>query len=324
MEDDHRPLVRNCPPSGLGVIHNPPLSLASARAPPLNLQVFRHLELALKVCSLRPQAQTISQRGNPMELRALVEEEEREVFGLRLSEARARLGMKFRERPRSLHAKIQLKFANLYGVFARAEDPAEKMLAGLAMHDLEMFPQSCTRPDLTDLPSGSVFEISDHWSLSNGAGLLAWCGASVVVGLRNAQAVLAYLPVKEMSNTSLYTATGFVRCGEPVRYPYVETLDGGEVFVQPVVVQGGPLRGLFAAMAKCSRVSRGVREKITFLSPSAEQAATGLCEFSTKEVASVVRAFARDQRATVSNENSSLASFRREHSVASAFGIGTP
>ena len=54
------------------------------------------------------------------------------------------------------------------------------MLAGFAIHGLDMFGQSYPKPDLTHLPPHAVFEVGELWSCSPGAGIAArWgCGSS--------------------------------------------------------------------------------------------------------------------------------------------------
>jgi len=105
-----------------------------------------------------------------MELRLLTGETERKIFADRVEQVRARHGNGFKERPRSRLAEIHLSFGNLYALFENDGDPAEEMVAGLMMHDLEMFPQTCPRPDLSHLPPRSVLEIGELWSRSMGAG----------------------------------------------------------------------------------------------------------------------------------------------------------
>jgi len=81
-----------------------------------------------------------------LELRLLSTERERQLFTARVEQIRARHGAGFKERPRSRLAGIHLTFGNLYALFENNGDPAERMIAGLVMHDLEMFPQTCPSP----------------------------------------------------------------------------------------------------------------------------------------------------------------------------------
>ena len=179
-----------------------------------------------------------------MELRLLTTENERRIFAARTEQIRAKHGVGFRERPRSSLAKIHLTFGNLYGLFENDGGPAERMIAGLAMHDLEMFPQTCPRPDLSHLPARSVLEVGDLWSRAVGAGALARAGAAILAGLLDARAILAYLGVKPFDGTPFYRTAGFVEAGEPVEYPYLETLKGETIWAQPMILTGESLAKL--------------------------------------------------------------------------------
>ncbi len=188
-----------------------------------------------------------------MELRLLVTEEERRIFADRLAEARAKLGLKFREKSRSQLAKIQLAFGNLYGLFEKESDPAEKMIAGMASHDLEMFPQTCPKPDLSGLAPGAVVECSDLWSLRKGAGLMVWCGMVVPLVGRGTRAALAYLAAGPENDLDFYHGTGFKTMGEPILYPYVETISGQPICVQPMVLEGEAFDRLARALSRFAK-----------------------------------------------------------------------
>ena len=179
-----------------------------------------------------------------MELRLLTTEHERRIFSARTEQVRAKNGVGFRERPRSRLGQIHLTYANVYGLFENDGDSAERMIAGLAMHDLEMFPQTCLRPDLSHLPPRSVLEVGGLWSRAVGAGALARAGAAILAGLLEAQAILAYLGVKPFDATEFSRAAGFVNAGEPVQYPYLETLNGEPIMVQPMILAGESLAKL--------------------------------------------------------------------------------
>lgn len=179
-----------------------------------------------------------------MELRLLSTETERRIFAARTEQIRARRGAGFRERSRSRLARIHLTFGNLYALFENDGDHPERMIAGLAMHDLEMFPQSCPTPDLSHLPPRSVLEVSELWSCAAGAGALARAGAAILAGLLDARAILAYLGVKPFDGTQFYRAAGFVEAGRPVEYPYLETLKGEAIWAQPMILQGESLAKL--------------------------------------------------------------------------------
>jgi hypothetical protein len=185
-----------------------------------------------------------------MELRALDTPAQRQIFGHRLAEARASVGLKFKEKSRSQLARIQLMCADLYALYDDPFEPDEAMIAGLAMHDLEMFPQTCPRPDLSHLPPRSVLEMSDFWSLSQGAGSLVWCGAAVAGSRREVSAALVYLVVGAINRTEAYLTAGFVKAGEPFPYPYLETVDGGEVRVQALVIEGAAMQRLIKVLSR--------------------------------------------------------------------------
>jgi hypothetical protein len=185
-----------------------------------------------------------------MELRLLTGETDRKIFADRVEQVRARHGNGFKERPRSRLAEIHLSFGNLYALFENDGDPAERMIAGLMMHDLEMFPQTCARPDLSHLPPRSVLEIGELWSRSMGAGTLARAGAAIMAGLLDARAMLAYLGVKPFDGTAFYRGIGFVDAGEPVEYPYLEMLNGEAIWAQPMILEGEGLARLTRAFAR--------------------------------------------------------------------------
>lgn len=185
-----------------------------------------------------------------MEMRLLTTKFERGIFVERVADARARHGGIYREvcGPR-INNRARLASANLYALFESDEDPAEKMIAGVALHNLETFPQSCPKPDLTHLPPQSVLECSDHWSLSRGAGMRAWHGAAIEVVRLQARTVLAYLAVGSSDHMGFYAAMGFVKAGQPVEYPYVEKLNGTKPWVWPVILHGQPLQKLTVGVA---------------------------------------------------------------------------
>lgn len=193
-----------------------------------------------------------------MELRALDTPEQRRIFGDRLARARASVGMRFKEKSRSQLARIQLMFGDLYALYEDDGEGDDAMIAGLAMHDLEMFPQTCPRPDLSHLPARAVLELSDFWSLSQGAGSLVWCGTAVAVSRRQPGALLVYLVVGAIDRTQSYRSAGFVKAGEPFPYPYLETVDGGEVRVQALVLEGQPLQRLIKLL---SRMTAGAADE---------------------------------------------------------------
>jgi len=188
-----------------------------------------------------------------MEMRLLTTAVERQIFAERVAEARARHGGLYREVcGLRIDNRARLASADLYAVFENQDDPAQRMIAGIAMHNLETFPQSCSRPDVSHLHPRSVLECSDHWSLSKGAGMRAWHGAAIHVVRLQACTVLAYLAVGSSDHMGFYAAMGFVKVGEPVGYPYVETIDGGTPWVWPMILQGKPFHNLVMGVAGLS------------------------------------------------------------------------
>jgi hypothetical protein len=180
-----------------------------------------------------------------MEMRLLATEGERTVFAQSLANARAGHGASFRDIGRSqARNMVRLAAADIYGLFETENDHVERMTAGVALHDLAIYPQSCRQPDLSRYAPQSVLECSDHWSLTRGAGMRAWRGIAVQVVRRSPSAVLVYLAVG--SHDGFYTAMGFVNAGHPVEYPYLEEPDHGPPWVQPMVLEGDALARLTA------------------------------------------------------------------------------
>ncbi len=188
-----------------------------------------------------------------MELRLLTTGSERSVFISRLDQARANHGSSFRENSQFQSLNRQrLDCSRLYGLFQNETAPTDAMVAGIAMHDLRSFPQSCPEPDLSHLPAASVVECSDHWSLSNGAGLLIWAGLAVPMRLLGIQAVLAYLAASGdgCAHAGFYDLMGFVPAGPVVRHPFVEDAQGLTLSVQPVILQGDAFANAMKALSQ--------------------------------------------------------------------------
>lgn len=182
-----------------------------------------------------------------MEMRLLCSKGERNIFAQRLADARAGHGASFRDVGCSQARNIvRLAAADIYGLFETASEQVERMTAGVALHDLAVYPQSCRLPDLSRYAPQSVLECSDHWSLSRGAGMHAWRGIAVQVVHRNPNAVLVYLAVGRSDHGGFYSAMGFVNAGTPVEYPYLEGPDQGRLWVQPMVLEGDALARLTA------------------------------------------------------------------------------
>jgi len=188
-----------------------------------------------------------------MELRLLTTESERRIFLSRLNKARAKHGSSFRENSQFQSTNRQrLDCSRLYGLFQNETAPANAMIAGIAMHDLRSFPQSCGEPDLSHLPADSVVECSDHWSLSSGAGMLVWAGLAVPMRLLGIQAVLAYLAAGEgaCAHAGFYELMGFVPAGPVVPHPFVEDPQGQKLPVQPVILQGDAFNNAMKALSQ--------------------------------------------------------------------------
>jgi hypothetical protein len=179
-----------------------------------------------------------------MELRLLQSEDDRRIYARRMNEARAKRGMGFREKKSSVLSQVHLAFAEVYGLFEHAEEPAERMMSGFVMHDLELLPQSYPKPDLTHYPAWSVLECGELWSFSKGAGVLARRGSAIIAGLRQARAVLVYPISRPWDGTPSYTQTRFIKPCEEVEFPYGETLEGEKIWAQPMVLEGDALQGL--------------------------------------------------------------------------------
>ena len=227
-----------------------------------------------------------------MEMRLMTTRSERELFGLRVTEARASHGGIFREVfGMRFDNRARLASASLYALFENESDSAEKMIAGIAMHNLQIFPQSCSEPDLGHLPPQSVLECSDHWSLSKGAGMRAWHGAAIQVVRLQACAVLAYLAVGSSHHMGFYSAMGFVKAGKPVEYPFVEALDGAKPQVQPVILEGRALQKLTTGVSALSVTTLDDHRIVRFsnsarLRPCLQQPTFPQCQQSTVPFAS--------------------------------------
>jgi len=179
-----------------------------------------------------------------MELRQLTTERERRIFAERMEAARAEQGAHFRETGRSKVGKIHLEYGLPYGLFEHDDDLPEQMMSGLVMHDLASFPQTYPPPDLTHLPPRSVIEGGELWSFARGAGLLAQHGAIILAGLMQVQALLVYPTLKPCDQSGAYVRSNFAKTGDPFVWPYCETTDGGQIWVQPMVLEGEALAKL--------------------------------------------------------------------------------
>lgn len=185
-----------------------------------------------------------------MEIRLLNTSFQRQVFVERLRQARDEQLTHFTDVTNGqVDNRTRLAASELYGLFADSSSPAENMLAGMAIHDLEMFPRTCPGPDLSHWPERAVFECSDHWSLAPGAGMKVWCGAAIQIARRNPRAVLAYLAVGMSDHCGFYRAMGFVPFGRPVQFTYLKSA-AGFPWVQPVILCDEALEKLVAASSQ--------------------------------------------------------------------------
>lgn len=185
-----------------------------------------------------------------MEMRLLSTKAEQRIFVRRLQQARDQQLTHFEDvcDGRADNA-ARLAASELYGLFQNPGDGPEAMVAGMAIHDLEMFPRTCPGPDLSHWPKKAVFECSDHWSISRGAGMLMWHGAAIQIARRDPRAVLAYLAVGMSDHKGFYKAMGFVPFGWPAQFVYLRT-EAGFPWVQPVILQGGALRRLIVGTSQ--------------------------------------------------------------------------
>ena len=217
-----------------------------------------------------------------MEVRLLTTSYQRQVFVERLRQARDEQLTHFTDViNEQVDNRARLAASEFYGLFADSGSPAEDMMAGMAIHNLEMFPRTCPGPDLSHWPERAVFECSDHWSLTPGAGVKIWCGAAIQIARRNPRAVLAYLAVDMSDHFGFYRAMGFAPFGRPVQFTYLKSA-AGFPWVQPVILRGEALEKLVAASTQLPfetddefatlRFRQGLRLR-PFVVPSARQMA---------------------------------------------------
>lgn len=209
-----------------------------------------------------------------MELRQLITETERALFERGLSEARATHHAGFRETHRSRTGQVHLMFGNLYGVFDDEGPEPDRILCGFALHSLDEFTQSYPKPDLTHYPPAAVFEAGELWSASRGAAIAARHGCGIMLGLRHARALLVYPIVKPWDLTVAYQECRAV--GEPILWPYAETLDGEEVWVQAMVLEGAALRATISEAWDFGFETRDHHRVVSFGRPSLPKAAAAV------------------------------------------------
>jgi hypothetical protein len=176
-----------------------------------------------------------------MELRQLITDHERQIFATRLAEARATRGIGFRELSSSVLGKLHIQFGNLYAIFEEEGAPAETMVGGFITHNLATFPQSCPKPDVSHLPPRYVLEGGELWSLSRGTGRIAHHVVAAVAGLLQAKAIIVYPMIDPVDLTTPHLGLGFVPASERVKWPFLETNDGRDIWAQPLILEGARL-----------------------------------------------------------------------------------
>jgi hypothetical protein len=200
-----------------------------------------------------------------MELRLLTTDAERRNFTRRLVEARETHGAGFKETEQSLVGEVHLTFGRLYGLFDDTCSTPDEMLAGFIMHNLATFGQSYPKPDLSHLPPKEVFEIGELWAVVAGAARAVRHGCAILTGLLKAKAVLVYPIFKPWNLTSAYKE--FTAVGDPIQWPYAETLDGGKILVQAMLLEGAALTQRVHEASSPGFYSRDHDQRIFFENP---------------------------------------------------------
>ena len=200
-----------------------------------------------------------------MELRLLTTEAERRAFTRRLSEARETHGAGFKETEQSLVGEVHLTFGRLYGLFDDRSSTPDDMLAGFIMHNLATFGQSYPKPDLTHLAPKEVFEIGELWAVVAGAARAVRHGCAILTGLLKAKAVLVYPIFKPWNLTAAYKE--FTAVGDPIQWPYAETLDGSKIFVQAMLLEGAALTRRVHEASSPGFQTRDHHQRIFFENP---------------------------------------------------------
>jgi hypothetical protein len=202
-----------------------------------------------------------------METRLLETETERAAFEHGLTQARATRGSGFMEKRRSRLGRVHLAFADLYGIFDESSREPDRMLAGFAMHSLDLFSQSYPKPDFTHLPPEEVFEVGELWALSLGAGAAARHGCYLMLGLQGATTLLIYPIVKPWDLTTAYP--DYRAVDAPIQWPFAETLEGQKIYVQAMVLDGDPLNRRLSAIASAGYEAGHGNRVVRFENPLA-------------------------------------------------------
>jgi hypothetical protein len=208
----------------------------------------------------------IARKGEKsMELRLLESETERAAFERSLTEARATKGSGFMEKRRSRLGRVHMAFADLWAVFDETSSTPDRMLGGFAMHSLDLFSPSYSKPDLTDEEPATVFEVGELWALSLGAGAAARHGGFIVLGLQDASTLLIYPIVKPWDLTGGYP--DYRAVDAPIEWPFAETLDAQKIYVQPMLLDGANLKRRISGAMGAGFETRDDNRRIYFENP---------------------------------------------------------
>ena len=176
-----------------------------------------------------------------MEMRQLTTDHERNIFAACLAKTRANRGVGFQENGSSGLGKAHIAFGNVYAIFENESDPPEQMVGGFIVHDLATLPQSYHKPDLSHLPPRSVLEGSELWSATPGLGRIAASAAAAVTGILQAKAILVYPMLKPVDLSAFYGRMDFAKACEPIKWPYMKTITGEDIWAQPMILEGEKL-----------------------------------------------------------------------------------
>ena len=176
-----------------------------------------------------------------MELRLLTSSADRHAFAECLAKARASRGARWAETPQSQLGNAHVGLCSPYALYESETDPLDRMLGGFIIHDLATLPQTLPQPHLSHLHPRSIIEGSDLWSLSSGVFRIVQGAVAAVAALLQARAILVYPMAKPVDLSSMYEPVGFTKpCGH-LLWPYAKALDGTEIWMQPMVLEGEPL-----------------------------------------------------------------------------------
>jgi hypothetical protein len=210
------------------------------------VSIGRKIERTIKLgrslaAAVNATAVTRQEPPKSFELRLVTTEAERRAFADTLVQIRSIKGAGFSETKRSHVGDVHLAFGRLYTLYNEAGPNPNEAIAGFVLHDLATFPQSYPKPDLTHLPPEHVFECGELWATTAGGARLARQAAWIMVGLLQAEAMVAY-PILKPWNLTIPYVGSFERAGDPIPWPYEQMLDGGKIYVQAMVSEGELLR----------------------------------------------------------------------------------